>query len=237
MRVLEKAVALVALQLWLGALAGTSVAAVLNVDIEADLGLDVTHVGSDGVFSTGGAYWNGVEVVTGASNLSDETGAATGVDVVWPGGGFGGTNPASTNDLQDSGTYSSFEIRDLTAGVTYDIAVYAGGAVAFDFTDSTGSAFVFCAFGSPSTYVLPGTDDADYCLLTDRMPADLGGGEVGFRLTPIDGLIAGFQIPLAGGAGPSPVPAVPVGWLAGLIGSLFAVGSLHLRRVRADGNH
>jgi hypothetical protein len=212
----------------LSALSYPAVAAVVNLDLEADLVVDATHVGSDGVLSLVGTVWNSVEAGTNEPVLLSEVGATTGVSAVWPSGGAGGFDGAATNDLQDSGAFSSLEIQGLMPGVAYDIAVYGAPGMVFQFLDSTGNTFEFCTNSAPISYILPGTEGGDYCLLSDRIPADLGAGGNGFRLTPVDGLITGVQVANLD-TDPPAVPTLAAGLLPALASCLGAFGFYRLR--------
>lgn len=183
------------------AVASCAGAGVLNIDFEKDLtGGDTTHSGSDGALSTGGSGWNSVEVATDESGLSNENGNATGVAVVPTSSGTGSDVASSTNDLQDSGTITAFDITGLVSGETDAIAVYGGAFMGHGITTSTGSTGDFCT--ELVTYSLPGTLDTDDCLWSNVMPADLGGGDFGFGFSGIDGVITGVQVSgdLGGGA-------------------------------------
>jgi hypothetical protein len=179
-------------------------AEVVNIDVEGDPPNDTTHVGADGVLSGGGSVWNGVDAGVDALGLQDETGATTGYDLVFT-SASGTTDGSATNDLQDSGASGSFSVTGLSDGVEYDVAIYAVPFSFVGFTDSTGTSGVGCS-GSP-TYVLPGTQGSDYCLLEDVMPADLGGGAFGFTIAGFDGAVTGAQISGPGG-GATPVPGL-----------------------------
>ena len=187
-------------------LASGAAAEVVNVDINGTAG-DATYSGADGVLSTTGSTWNGVLAGTDATGLLDENGVATGVSFSWPNGAFGDSNPSATNVLQDSGTFDGFELGGLVSGQSYDIAVYMDGGF-FDFTDSTGTAFQGTCASGP-TFALPGTAGLDYCLFSDVLPADLGGGNFGFVFTGADGVYYGVQLATEGGGGGPDAVAVP----------------------------
>jgi hypothetical protein len=198
-------------------------AEVVNIDLEGDPPNDTTHSGADGVLSGAGSVWNGVDAGVDALDLQDESGSMTDYDLVFT-SSSGTTDGSATNDLQDSGVSGSFSVSGLSDGVQYDVAVYAFPFSFIAFTESTGFSGVGCT-GS-ATYALPGTQDSDYCLLEDVMPADLGSGEFGFTIAGVDGFIAGVQIAGPGGGGGSePVPALsPVGSLALAICLIGAAG-------------
>jgi hypothetical protein len=179
-------------------------AEVVNIDLEGDPPNDTTHSGADGVLSGSGSLWNGVDAGVDALGLQDESGTTTGYDLVFT-SASGIADGSATNDLQDSGASGSFSVTGLSEAVEYDVAVYAFPFSFIGFTDSAGISGVGCS-GSP-TYVLPGTQGSDYCLLEDVMPADLGGGDFGFTIAGVDGAIAGVQIAGPGGGG-APVPAL-----------------------------
>jgi len=179
-------------------------AEVVNIDLEGDPPNDTTHIGADGVLSGGGSVWNGVDAGVDALGLQDEGGATTGYDLVFS-SASGTTDGSATNHLQDSGLSGSFSITGLSDGVEYDVAVYAFPFSFIGFTDSTGTFGAGCT-GS-ATYVLPGTEGSDYCLLEDVVPADLGGGTFGFTIVGADGFVSGVQISGPGGGG-TPVPGL-----------------------------
>lgn len=204
-------------------------AELINVDFEGDPPNDTTHSGADGVLSGGGAVWNGIETGVDASALLDESGATTVVDILFSSSGGGVTDASATNDLQDSGTLRMFNVEGLDSGTLYDVAVYAHPFSLISFTDSTGVSGGLCT-ASP-TYLLPGTLAADYCLYEDRTPADLGGGEYGFTVAGIDGVVMAMQI--LGQAGePAAVPALSAHGIAGLLLGLLAVGAGSTRSAR-----
>jgi hypothetical protein len=137
-------------------------AEVVNIDLEGDPLNDTTHSGADGVLSGSGSVWNGVDAGVDALGLQDESGTTTGYDLVFT-SASGIADGSATNDLQDWGASGSFSVIGLSAGVEYDVAVYAFPFSLMGFTDSTGISGVLCS-GSP-TYVLPGTQGSDYCLI------------------------------------------------------------------------
>lgn len=211
-------------------LSSPAAAQLVNIDVNGDPPNDTTHSGADGVYSGAGTVWNGVDSGVDSTSLLDEAGVATTVDVIFSSTGGGSTNGPSTNDLQDSGTVRSFDVRGLNPITTYNVAVYAFPFSFIGFADSTGLAGASCT-GS-STYILPGTLGADYCVFEDRLPADLGSGEYGFTFVPLDGVIAGVQILGPGGGGPSvPVLSLP-GAIALAIG-LLGVGVRGARSKRS----
>jgi hypothetical protein len=186
-------------------------AEVVNIDFEGDPPNDTTHSGADGVLSGGGPVWNSVDGGVDALDLLDESGLTTDYDLFF-GSANGIADSSATNDLQDSGSSGSFSVTGLSDGVEYDLAIYAFPFSFIGFTDSTGIKGLPCS-GSP-TYVLPGTEASDYCLLQDVMPADLGAGVFGFTIAGVDGAVTGVQISGPGG-GVEPVPALsPVGSVA-----------------------
>jgi hypothetical protein len=203
---------------------------VVNVDIEGDPGNDTTHSGNDGVLSGAGTLWNGIEVGVDAADLPDEGGTPSGVDLVW-GGASGTTDPSATNDLQDSGAIGSFTLKGLVQGTPYEVAIYGAPFAFLAITDSTGL-FPLACTGS-ATYALPGTEDLDYCRLSDVMPADLGGGEFGITIDGIDGVVVGVQLLGPGGGSPPQVPALPPGAVAVLGVALLGSGLAASRRLRA----
>ncbi len=175
-------------------LAPASWTAVINVDVEQLT--DVTHTGSDGLLASG-PTWNSVLFDTDRSNLFDSMSNATTVGVVYlrtfPPALFVDAN--STNDLQDTGTLAEgFEIRNLVAGNTYTLVVYAGQNSGFGIVDLNGTQGGFCNIAGAPTYVLPGVVGRDYCRYDGLEPFDLGGGVFGIRIEGVDGSITGFQL-------------------------------------------
>ena len=200
----------------LAATAGTTLAQqVVNIDFNGSAaGGDTTHVGDDGALSTaGGTVWNGVQVGTSAQDLLDEFGVKTPVDVLMSPNAFGGTDPASTNNLQDSGISSPFFIADLLPSELYTVVGYVGPNGGFNVTDASGSVG-FQGFGDP-TYLLPGVqgggptnDPGDYVRFDGLQPYDLGGGVYGLAFS-LDGLVTGVQIQ---GVIPTPATIVMAGF-------------------------
>ena len=180
----------------------TTAAPVINVDF--GIGAPA-HVGDDGVISTpGNTVWNNVLFDLSSSNVLDESGSVTNVDVIMMNQGAG-TDPASTNDLQDSGVVNTsggnFIISDLIQDERYDLYVYGGLNTSFDFEIANGVFSIQCTQTPPGTsYVLPGTAEGDYCQVIELnaiappKPFDTGGGVYGIRISNIDGLVTGFQI-------------------------------------------
>lgn len=211
-----------------------ALADVVNVDFAAS-GADATHSGADGVLSGSGTVWNGVLYNVTSSDVADENGAATPVDIIPTAFFSGGTDGNATNDLQDSGVQGNgFDIGDLVSGSTYDLAVYGGQFMGFGIEDASGFTGGPCT-ASP-TYSLPGTSGSDYCTFSGLEPFDLGGGVMGIRVSSLDGLITGFQIvgTFTAGPGPNTTPALgplAVGLLVLSIGGASAV--LLRRRTRA----
>jgi hypothetical protein len=198
--------------------ANTALAAVINVDFAASGG-DATHSGSDGVLSGGGTVWNGVLFNTTVMNVANEGGTTTPIDVVMNPFFSSFTDVSSTNDLQDSGTVGGgFDVADLIAGNSYDLAVYGGAFLSFGVTDASGTTGGLCTVAP--TYVLPGTAGSDYCTFSGLMPFDLGGGVMGIRVLGLDGLVTGFQIE---GTFETVAPSVPA---LGPLGVLFLALSL-----------
>ena len=104
---------------------------VINVDFEGRDSDDDTHSGADGVLSTpGGTAWNSVYPNQDANDLADETGATTGVDIVFTSTSVGVSGtvnnnyPPYTNVLQDSGIRGSFRVEGLIGAWLYDLAFY-----------------------------------------------------------------------------------------------------------------
>jgi len=174
-------------------------AAVVNVDIEGGTA-DTTHAGADGIFSTTGRVWNGVPTNVNTLGLLDEFGSATpfGANFSRPADTFGQVDPASSNNLQDSGIQTTgFQITGLLPGASYDLAGYIGFNGGFTVVDATGDRG-FVGFGSP-TYALPGIETisggqrGDYVLFSGLIPANLGGGNFGVTIST-DGTLTGLQI-------------------------------------------
>jgi hypothetical protein len=175
--------------------------AVINIDFN-NAGAspsDDTFVGLGVLSSPGGTDWNGFwsnETTTGA--LSDEFGNETPVEAIRTGGSdafpdFG------ANDLQNHGWGSiSWKIIGLQLGQAYETAWYFGNASAIFFGIDHGGAQDSLNLGGGSffpTFTMPGTNDADYGLMT-IIAKDLGNGEVGFALDGqgLDGSVLGLQI-------------------------------------------
>ena len=176
---------------------------VVNVDFEGATIGDATYVGDDGALSTPtGTTWNSVAAVSaGASGLLDEFGNPTsvGIDISQQ---FPGTDPASTNVLEDSGISGTFYVVGLLPTETYSVVGYVMTNGGFDVVDANGSqgfqGFGF-DFGSQS-YDLPGiqgggpgSNDGDYMRFDNLQPADLGLGVYGLCFN-LDGVISGLQI-------------------------------------------
>ena len=101
-------------------------AGVVNVDFEGDPP-DTTHGLDDGVFSNaGGTTWNSVDFDTDESDLDDEFGAGTPVDVDMGPEGFASSTNAAPDNLRDSGTNAPFRILGLIELNLYDLALYYG---------------------------------------------------------------------------------------------------------------
>ncbi|MEO1035673.1 MAG: hypothetical protein AAFX44_08945 [Pseudomonadota bacterium] len=194
------------------AFAVDAVAQTVNVDVNGAASGDVTYAGADGILSGAGTQWNGSTPGTDIADLADESGVSTGFGLEWS-GSSGGTNSQSTNTLQDSGTFASFDVVGLDPAATYDVALYGEGLL--DFGDAA-SPFNACNnFGS--TFVLPGVENADYCLFTDRTPREISTGVFGFSFAGSDGALAGIQIR---GAAAIPLPLWAVILLAGGFGAV-----------------
>ncbi len=201
------------------ALAAGASAAIVNVDIEAGEPSDTTHVGDDGPLSTaGGTLWTSVLSATGATDLPTEFGGASPFDVVYT----LLANPATfsdpgINNLQDSGDFGIFEIRDLLPGQIYELAVYCGENAGFGLRDDNGTRPFFASEPQADGWSLPGTEGSggDYFYVTNVAPTELSLGVWGVEINP-DGVITGFQI-----SGPVPEPGSA---------ALFALASLLLRR-------
>lgn len=176
-------------------------ATTVNVDIERSG--DATHSGSDGALSGPGTVWNSVLAGTDAAALADDAGAATGVGIAFRSTMFETPVPfgdgLSTNDLQDSGVLGpGIDLLNLDPAGTYSLAVYGnvGGVV-------HGGGTAGACSRAAATYVLPGTEGADYCLYTDLTPFEVQPGVYGIQLTgPV--MVAGLQL-----QGGSTVPDPP----------------------------
>jgi hypothetical protein len=188
------------LVLFLFLLAPPATASVINVDVER--AGDATHSGSDGVLSGTGTVWNSVLTGTAAGDLVDDSGASTGVGLVFQSTFFESPVPfgdgASTNDLQDSGVLGpGIDLVNLDPGETYSLAVYGNvGSVVHGGGPAGG-----CSRSGP-TYLLPGTEGADYCLFTDLTPFEIQPGVYGIQLSG-GIMVAGLQL-LGGSSTPEP---------------------------------
>lgn len=196
---------------------------VVNVDIEGETRSDATHVGDDGPLSTpGGTLWTSVESAGGgASDLPTEFGGFSPFDIAYTGFSEPSTfDDPGINDLQDSGDFGQFEIRDLLPGQTYALAVYVGHNGGFLLTDGQGVGAHFFGLPEADGWSLPGTEGngGDYFLVSGVEPMELEPGVWGVGITP-DGVITGFQI-----SGPVPEPTT------GLL--LTVAGLLAVRRRR-----
>ena len=103
----------------------TVVAGSINMDVEVSG--DPTYSGSDGVLSTGGAFWN--SSYSNSYNLNDEFGTATTIDVVlrqWLGSVTHSGSHALFGDGLSVGSSSAviYDIRDIDPYKTYVVAVY-----------------------------------------------------------------------------------------------------------------
>ena len=187
-------------------------ASIINVDFNAPI-IDAqpplppqgTHVGADGVLSTTGTFWNGVDYDSGAqTGLLDEFSNTTLVDLTILGDAASAVELESLNDLQETGlAWEGFEISNLLPGETYELVFYGGINAGFNITDLGGSSWDFCTNVIPATYVLPGLEGGDYCYYASLTPFDLGVGVMGLRVDQMDGSVMGFQI---SGKFPAPAP-------------------------------
>lgn len=168
---------------------------VVNIDFNGDpTGGDQVYVGDDGALSSpGGTFWNGVDVGTSPTGLFDQFHVLTPVGVSMSPNAFGTTDPAATNDLQDSGVQDEFLITGLVPGELYTLVGYVGPIAGFNVTDASGPVG-FQGYGDP-TYNLPGVEgtDGDYFRFDNLQPYNLGGGVYGLLVQP-EGLITGVQI-------------------------------------------
>lgn len=195
-------------------------AEVVNVDIEGSIKSDATHVGDNGPLSSaGGLLWKSVWGGTAVLNLPTEFGGATPFDMVYTGDAIPAiVKDRDASDLQDSGDFGAFEIRDLLPGETYTLAVYVGHNGGFVLTDDRGTDGYFFGLPEADGWGLPGTEGngGDYFLVPDVEPMELSAGVWGVRVLP-DGPITALQI-----SGPVPEPTTGV--------LLTLAGLLALRR-------
>ncbi len=171
---------------------------VINVDFEAGVPGDTTHVGADGVLSNpGGTVWNSVYPNQAANDLPDESWAPTGVDIVFTSTSAGVlTDPYGiyNNFLQDSGIQGSFRIDGLIGGRPYDVAFYSSPYSNVRVRSATGVwEEVVCSFSLYLPEGLPGKEGWDYCLFEDLLPYEEGYLEIessgaGFGSEAIAGL-------------------------------------------------
>ncbi len=178
---------------------------VVNVDFRSGDDAE-TYEGDNGRFSTsGGEVWNPVEFDENETDLLDEFGVPTQVDVEYPPAGCCCTYPDddATNDLHDSGTCAGFQILDLEDGKTYDLAIYASPNTGFFLSDATGGIFGPCTYDGPFNYDIPGVEGGDFCLFWNLIPFDVGGGRFGIEIGGPDGQIVGFQLNGDFGGGPT----------------------------------
>lgn len=205
----------------LGALAVShAVAGVVNIDWNVGA-LDTTHAGADGILSTTGRYWNGLDSAAAGDQgpILTEFSAGTTLHVMHL-SPQGGLNGGGANDLQNAGySGSAVIISGLVPNTPYDVAIYLGqngGIFGAGFGSASGNESV--SFGNISGSPLPGVAGQDYFLLSPRFPMDLGGGQFGFTLGGFDGAVVGMQI-----SGLVPDPATL---------SLLALGGMAILRRR-----
>ncbi len=182
-------------------------ATVINVDLEGLESNTDTHVGSDGIWSTGGTVWTSVYaqgylIYSQTMDPSyyyedspDEFGNSTPVDMYTSSNSYGVDEPMP-NNLQDSGLSSEFlYIVDLLPNQTYDLAVYLGTNAYFHVNDLNGShSSGDIVLGNTPTGILPGTQNVDYIVFHDLEPFDTGDGIYGIYFDTFDGQITGMQI-------------------------------------------
>ncbi len=169
---------------------------VVNVDFRSDDDTE-TYEGDNGRFSTpGGEVWNPVQFDTNETDLLDEFGVPTPVDVEYPAGGYFASflDDMADNELQDTGTTAGFQVLDLVAGETYDLAIYASPGTGLGLTHGAGGFGGHCNNSGDPTYDLPGVQGQDYCLFWGLVPYDVGGGRLGIVIDFIDGQIVGIQL-------------------------------------------
>ena len=187
------------------AFVSTTHAGLINVDYDAD---GQAHVGNNGIFSTGGTVWNGVN---GNTALVDEFGAATSVSITGSTLGGTSTQPGVHELFTDTsfidggaGGGTRHNISGLVAGNQYDLVVYGdkrdqfhGSAVVVTHAGGNAAPGVFGpAFGSG---ILPGQEGVEYVIIAGMTPYDLGGGDFGLTITAGDSgavftTLAGFQL-------------------------------------------
>jgi hypothetical protein len=173
---------------------------VINIDFEAGAPSDATFVADDaqyGILSTPGpAVWTSVFPNQDEYDLPDESGALTGVDIVF--------TPTSTgvladyygypNVLQDSGIQGSFRIEDLIGARLYDLAFYVTPYSDVRVLSATGvRELMDCSYGNFNPAGLPGLDRWDYCLFEDLLPYEEGYLEIQWTEFWTEA-IAGLQI-------------------------------------------
>lgn len=205
--------------LWVMALLLQSLSAeasVLNVDINASTG-DYVHVGSDGVLSTEGTYWNAYarrDPIT-MTGLRDESNTVTSVSIGRSGyPGWFYYNALPTNNLQFSAIESSqsyqsdyLYISNLTSTAEYDVAVYLSVLPTKLWVNGTWKTSEV----GDVTGTLPGTEDYDYILFTNVSP--YAGGSISIyigrtTLGSYNAVVSGIQVrgPMDAAA-PDPPPA------------------------------
>jgi len=201
------------------ALAVGAAAEVVNVDIEAGEPNDTTHVGDDGGISTpGGMLWTSVTSATSGLDLLTEFGLPSPFDIIYVASPSPATyTDAGINNLQDSGDFGVFAIRDLVPGHVYELAVYCGYNGGFILHDDSGARPFFFTHPEADGWSLPGTEGngGDYFHVTNVVPTELSAGVWGVAISP-DGAITGVQI-----SGYIPEPAAV---------ALLALAPLFLRR-------
>jgi hypothetical protein len=194
----------------------------VNVDLEDPAGAATQHVGDDGILSNpGGTVWNSVLTGTDTSNLVDEFGGATGVNIRFEDSFAQTFTDTGINDLQDSGASTGIELHGLAQNQSYDLAVYVGENGGFNFEHAGGPTSYFFADPGADGWSLPGSESipngagGDYYLITGVMPVDLGGGDFGFGFG-LDGTVTAMQIVI-------PEPSTLLLFGLGIVG-LTAVG-------------
>lgn len=185
----------------------------VNVDIQ--WANDTLYSGANGVLSSGGAYWN--NSYTTASDLLDENGTATTVDLVlrqWLGSVSHSGSHALFSDGLTVGSSSSviYDITGLNPYATYDVAVY--------YQNSGGDAFLSHASGAArataslfNSQVLPGTENGEYLRFRSMAPYEMSAGVYGVKLYAYSksgtDAIAGLQIKSTGSRA-NIAPRIPV---------------------------
>jgi len=188
-------------------------AAVINVDLNWDSVGDFLHTGSDGVLSTGGAFWNNLsaDLASPISSILDEAGNATPVQFEVPSYPdyelfF---SPTIFNTLQDTGFEArapppppariiTIAVENLVLGEAYDLAVYVSLGFSKVSVFHAAGTTTKSSVGEPTGF-LPGLEDYDYLSFANLQAGEISPGVVGIVIQsfPSPGevsWIAGFQV-------------------------------------------